>query len=63
MRRQQATWRARRKRLERAELTYDRRRDEAYYRELVRVAAYCDRMENSIQRLAGRFGIETHEVA
>jgi hypothetical protein len=62
VRRQQVTWRARRARLERAERAYEWRQDEAYYRELVRVAAYCDRMDKSLQRLAKRAGVE-HEVA
>jgi hypothetical protein len=62
LRRQQATWRARRKRLERAELTREQRQDEAFYRAMFRVAAYCDRMDKRLQRLAKRAGVE-HEVA
>jgi hypothetical protein len=62
VRRQQATWRARRARFERAERAYEWRREEADYRALVRVAAYCDRMDKRLQRLAKRAGVE-HEVA
>jgi hypothetical protein len=61
VRRQQATWRARRARLERADLARERRQDEAYYRWVVRVAAYCDRMDTRVQRLAAR--LEKHAVA
>jgi hypothetical protein len=61
LRRQQATWRARRARLERADLAYERRRDEAYMRGVFRIAAWCDRKDKSLQRLAAR--LETHDVA
>ena len=61
LRRQQATWRARRARLERADLAYERRRDEAYMRGVFRIAAWCDRKDKSLQRLAAR--LEKHTVA
>ncbi|HEX9412751.1 MAG TPA: hypothetical protein VF916_04550 [Ktedonobacterales bacterium] len=62
LRRQQATWRARRARLERAELARQRRQDDAYMRGLVRIAAHCDHLDRSVQRLAERAGLK-HEVA
>jgi hypothetical protein len=61
VRRQQATWRARRARLERAERDYEWRQDKAEMRKLIRVAAWCDRVEQRSQRLAAR--LEKHEVA
>lgn len=58
---QQATWRARRARLERTERDYEWRQDKAEMRELIRVAAICDLELQRIQRLAAR--LEKHEVA
>jgi hypothetical protein len=61
LRRQQATWRGRRKRLERAENAYEWRRQEREMRELTRVAALCDLQLQRIQRLSAR--LEKHDVA
>lgn len=62
VRRQQATWRARRTRLERAQWAYERRQDEAYMRGMFRIAAWCDRQDKRLQRLAARLK-HKHEVA
>jgi hypothetical protein len=63
LRRQQATWRARRGRLERAERIRQERQDDAAMRELARIAAWCDRRDKRLKRLAARLGITQHQVA
>ncbi len=57
LRRQQATWRARRKRFNRAEFAYEWRREVADWRELVRVSAYSPGAAPPARRHQARGGV------